>query len=696
VADAGASAPGAPDANAALTPEQALTARVARVLAPTYDLDREVGRGGMGIVYRAVDRRLKRAVAVKVLPPDLAFRSDIRSRFLQEAETAAQLSHPNIVPIYTVDERDGLVFFVMAFIDGQTLAQRLKAMPGPMPVPAALAILREVGAALAYAHAHGVIHRDIKPDNILIAMDGSRALVTDFGIARAVTSSGDSRLTATGVAIGTPAYMSPEQCSGDKEVDGRSDLYSLGVVAYQMLCGSLPFSGGNTATLLVKQLSETPVPLRQRCPTVPEGVAAAVMRLLAKDPAGRFADANAFLAALDAPPGAAASAATPRSAASPAPPPSWSPASPRPIGPPITPPWQTAPDPRFASRPLPPLPPPGASLPPLAPPVDVRDIPAYVRSTIHDAIVRNTADAIGQSTEGLSRRDRKALRRKREELRDQARRDRDDGFLDTDPRIVKIRKFRSMVVSYSGTMIFLAAINLLTSPSFPWCLFPILGMGLSIHKAAGRLWADGVSMSDVFGKRAREALAHGVMPATSSLYSGGAASAGIPTGYPGEAADMLANASAARLAPPAVLAGPHGAAVRRAALDRDRIHDLVDHLDAARREMAPNARAAADGLADQVGGLAMALHRIDVETPAAQQPALAERRDEMVAQLDRAGLTLQTLYLDLLRLRMSDAGASADTLSTATEQASALSRDIGYVLGAADELRAIDSTGRPK
>jgi serine/threonine-protein kinase len=688
-----ADAAGAPDAG--LTPEQALTARVARVLAPTYDLDREIGRGGMGIVYRAVDRRLKRAVAVKVLPPDLAFRADIRSRFLQEAETSAQLSHPNIVPIFTVDEREGLVFFVMAFIDGQTLAQRLKATPGPMPVPDALAILREVGSALAYAHAHGVIHRDIKPDNILLAADGSRALVTDFGIARAVTSNSDSRLTATGVAIGTPAYMSPEQCSGDKEVDGRSDLYSLGVVAYQMLCGSLPFTGGNTATLLVKQLSETPVPLRQRCPTVPEGVAAAVMRLLAKDPSARFPDANAFLAALDAGAAAASASGTPRPAASAGwspgwsagSAPSWSTASPRPVAPPIVPPWQTTPDPRFAPRQLPPLRPPGVTLPPLAPPIDVRN-----RGAILIAGIGGTP---AEGGERLSRSDRKALRREREARRDQMRRDRDNGFLDSDPRIVKIRKFRSMVVSYSGTMVFLAGINLLTSPSFPWCLFPILGMGLSIHKAAGRLWADGVSMSDVFGKRAREALAHGMMP-PSSLYAGGAAPGVVASGYPGETADALANASAARLAPPAVLAGPYGAAVRRAALDRDRIHELVDHLDETRREMAPNARAAADGLADQVGGLAMALHRIDVEMPVAQQPALAERRDEMVAQLDRAGLTLQTLYLDLLRLRMSDSGSAADTLATATEQASALSRDIGYVLGAADELRSIDSTGRPK
>jgi serine/threonine-protein kinase len=183
------------------------------------------------------------------------------------------------------------------------------------------------------------------------------------------------------------------------------------------------------------------------------------------------------------------------------------------------------------------------------------------------------------------------------------------------------------------------------------------------------------------------------MPSDASLYSSGAAPG---TAYPPGAIDALGDASAARLAPPSVLAGPYGPAVRRAALDRDRVHDLVAHLDTQRLEMVPNARAAADGLADQVGGLAVALHRIDIETPIAQRPALTERRDAMIAQLDRAGLLLQTLYLDLLRLRMSDAGAGADELSSATEQASALSRDIGYVLGAADELRAIDGDARRK
>jgi serine/threonine protein kinase len=274
-----------------------LRSHVQRVLDSTYELDREIGRGGMGIVYCAKDRRLKRTVAIKLLPPELAFRSEIRSRFLREAETAAQLSHPSIVPIYSVDEKDGLVFFVMAFVDGDTLAKRIHDRGALDPVEVRR-ILREVGDALAYAHAHGVVHRDIKPDNILLDAASSRPMVTDFGIARAI-SDGSARLTATGIAIGTPAFMSPEQSAGDRDVDGRSDLYSLGVVAYQMLCGELPFNATNTPALLVKHLSERPVPVDQRASNIPPDLARAVMLCLEKNPDDRFPSAQAFVTALD-------------------------------------------------------------------------------------------------------------------------------------------------------------------------------------------------------------------------------------------------------------------------------------------------------------------------------------------------------------------------------------------------------------
>src|SRR5450759_794723 len=276
-----------------------LRAHVERALTPHYELDCEIGRGGMGIVYRARDRRLKRQVAIKLLPPELAFRSEISSRFLREAETAAQLSHPNIVPIYTVDEQAGLVFFVMAYISGDNLAKRLHER-GVLTTDETRKIMRDVGDALAYAHECGVVHRDIKPDNILLDAVTGRPMVTDFGIARAMDSGGDSRLTATGMAIGTPAYMSPEQAAGERDIDGRSDLYSLGILGYQMLTGEPPFIASSTPAMLVKHISEIPIPVQQRRSDVPTDLARSVMVLLEKDPADRFLTASALVAALDA------------------------------------------------------------------------------------------------------------------------------------------------------------------------------------------------------------------------------------------------------------------------------------------------------------------------------------------------------------------------------------------------------------
>ncbi|HKT08723.1 MAG TPA: serine/threonine-protein kinase [Gemmatimonadaceae bacterium] len=327
-----------------------LNALVERALTANYELDRELGRGGMGIVYRAKDRRLKRMVAIKVLPPELGFRGEIKSRFLREAETAAQLSHPDIVPIYSVDEREGLVFFVMACVDGDTLAKRL-AERGPLPVDDARRILREVADALAYAHARGVIHRDIKPDNILLGEDG-RAMVTDFGIARAIQEGADSRLTATGVAIGTPAYMSPEQAAGDREIDGRSDLYSLGIVGYQMLAGQLPFQASSTAAMLMKHISERPAPLDQVRPDVPADLSAAVMTLLEKEPSNRFPSAAAFEAVM----AGDMSQMPARTAQSTAPQPAWAPpptTSQATWGPPHTSPLPVAPYPSYGAAALP-------------------------------------------------------------------------------------------------------------------------------------------------------------------------------------------------------------------------------------------------------------------------------------------------------------------------------------------------------
>ena len=242
--------------------------------------------------------KLKRTVAIKVLPPELGYRSDIKSRFLREAETAAQLNHPNIVDIYSVDDAGQVVYFVMAYILGQNLAKLLHDV-GPLAIPDVQRILRDVADALSYAHERGVIHRDIKPDNILIDGESGRPMVTDFGIARAIGGDASTKLTATGQVIGTPEYMSPEQAGGDPKIDGRSDLYSLGVVAYQMLAGEPPFTGNSGPAILVKHLQSVPTPIEQRRPDTPPELARIVMTLLEKDPAARFSSAAALVAALD-------------------------------------------------------------------------------------------------------------------------------------------------------------------------------------------------------------------------------------------------------------------------------------------------------------------------------------------------------------------------------------------------------------
>jgi serine/threonine-protein kinase len=277
-----------------------LSRRLSQALGTSFTLEGEIGRGGMGVVYNARDERLKRKVAVKVLPPELAFREEIRIRFLREAETAARLSHPHIVPIYGVGEGpEGLVYFVMAYVDGESLGARLKRR-GRLPPEEARRILMETADALGAGHALGIVHRDVKPDNILLEGSRGRTVLTDFGIAKALTSStGPGTLTATGVAIGTPHYMSPEQAAGDREIDGRSDIYSLGVVGYQMLTGELPFSAPTVPGLLLKQITEQAPYLKDKAPTCPDDLASCVMRSLEKEPEARWPTADALRRTLE-------------------------------------------------------------------------------------------------------------------------------------------------------------------------------------------------------------------------------------------------------------------------------------------------------------------------------------------------------------------------------------------------------------
>jgi serine/threonine-protein kinase len=262
-------------------------------LAGRYSLERELGRGGMGIVYLARDLRLERVVAIKLLPPDRAAAAGLRERFLREARTAARLSHPHVIAIHAVEEIGDFVFFVMACVDGETLGARVRRDGALKPVDAAR-ILREVAWALAYAHGQGVVHRDVKPDNILLERAGGRAQVADFGIARLVQAPGAS---GDGELIGTPEYMSPEQATGES-LDGRSDLYSLGVVAYYALAGRLPFTSPTVAAILTQHLTKAPPPLA--VPGAPRHLLAVVERCLQKDPAHRFQSGEELAAALGA------------------------------------------------------------------------------------------------------------------------------------------------------------------------------------------------------------------------------------------------------------------------------------------------------------------------------------------------------------------------------------------------------------
>jgi serine/threonine protein kinase len=575
--------------------------RVIVAIGTQYDIGDEIGRGAMGVVYRATDLRLQRPVAIKVLPPDLAYRPETRERFLREAQMAAQLSHPNIVPIYSVDEKDGIVHFVMAFVDGETLGERLEREPRP-PLDLVRRVLRDVADALDYAHRRGVIHRDIKPDNIILDRHGERPVVTDFGIARAGET--HARLTVTGVAVGTPAYMSPEQAMGERELDGRSDIYSLGVVGYRMLAGELPFRASSSAAMMLKHLSEQPLPLSR--PDAPPALVSAVEHALAKKPEDRWQDAGAMRNALE-------------------------------------------------SGAMPPL---RASAPVPVPAGNPQPVP----------------------------RERKKKKKKEDSLEVFAARP-----LDQRIRIAR----RDAFVTGVGVAAYIG-VNAATWPMLWWTIFPVFFMSASAVGKIASLWGDGVPLRDIFRPNSGRRPAAAMLPVSSD---------------------------ASELAPSDVLAGPHGAAVRRAAEDRAHIRIILRNLSKPDLELVPDVLPTVDALAERIASLAQMLHRLDQdvapgtlerlearvaeverEGPTAidherrlslltRQRAtladLAERRAKVARQLESAGLALENLRLDLLKLRSSGVQAAIHDVQSATQEARALSREIGHVLDAAEEVRRI-------
>jgi Tol biopolymer transport system component len=281
-------------------------ARLSAALEGRYRIERELGAGGMAVVYLAQDVKHNRKVALKVLRPELAHAIG-PERFLREIETTANLRHPHILPLYDSGQAAEFLFYVMPFVEGESLRDRLD-REKQLPVDDALRIAREVADALSYAHSRGVIHRDIKPENILL--ESGHAVVADFGIARAVDAAGGDRLTETGMSIGTPTYMSPEQAAGERDLDGRSDLYALGCVLYEMLAGQPPFTGPSVESVIHQHLTAAAPPIAQRRPAVPAEVAGVLDRALAKTPADRFNPVAQFSDALSRPMGGMSHAAT--------------------------------------------------------------------------------------------------------------------------------------------------------------------------------------------------------------------------------------------------------------------------------------------------------------------------------------------------------------------------------------------------
>ncbi|HET9424034.1 MAG TPA: protein kinase [Gemmatimonadaceae bacterium] len=679
--------------------------RVVVAIGTQYLVDGEIGRGGSAVVYRGTDLKLGRQVAIKVLPPELAYNESVRTRFIREAQTAAGLSHPNIVPIYSVDEKDGLVYFVMSLVVGQSVASHL-AQEHRWPVDRTERVLREVADALAYAHSRGVVHRDIKPDNILIERDTGRALVSDFGIARA--SEGETRLTLTGVAVGTPAYMSPEQALGERELDGRSDVYSLGVVGYHMLTGEQPFKASSAAAMLVKHVSEIPPRVASKRADVPAYLAMALDRALSKRPEDRWANASEFrdalAGAIQLPPQAypifASQGTIDRNQRHNYPPPAE-----RPQAPP--PPQQDA-ELTFAAFYQPAPPPPGMS--------------RWEMRRWNRQQERHRREAANEYRIYQMRRHAAAI--------DSRAREKFGDSYDDKPLVDRVIAFRGSVFRFMFFTPFLGIINAATGGDFPWFLFPSGVFLFDAIRRAGSIWSDGVGPLEAFKKGIRIRL---TPPGDMSQLRGTEQQRRQELPAVGSAAAARPVARADRfVAPPPdraltavsreVMNGAHGAAVRRALDDTAVIREVIARLGPLEREMLPDVGPTVDALAERVANLATTLHRLDLDVSGGSLGSLDQRiaslkgestagerertlsllerqraslhdlllrRQTLLAQLDSAGLALQNLKLDLLKLRSAGVSAAMGGEMSATQEARSVSKDIGRIIEVADDMRDI-------
>jgi len=606
----------------------------------------------MSIVFRATDRRLLRPVAVKVLPPELTHDPAVRTRFAREAHTAAQLAHPNIVPIYDLGEYEGMPYLVMGYVGGGSLASLLARDPRP-PIADVRRILCEVADALDWAHVRGVIHRDIKPDNILIDRDSGRTLVTDFGIARALEAG--SRLTKSGVAVGTPTYMSPEQARGDRGVDGRSDIYALGVVAYQMLTGRVPFQADNSMALLLKHVADHARPIAELRPDAPRALREIVERAMAKSPDDRWPTAGAFRDAV-------ASDEAPGS--------SWR-RERELVG--YTTPNTDTPRSQRAARPRTP---------------------------------REVSPARGEQAAAPARGTAPSQRAERpvmipEHLAVLTPEQRADIRL-WHGRIHLVDRVRTARWYALGTLItaILAAGGVAAVGIDPEAFPLILGPVVPVYMGR-KLWRRLASLKQA-GLRRRRVL---LMPRIKWI---------LP------ATPVAPEKQFEKVASRQVLEGPFGPALRQAAEDGAFIIEAVRKLPKADRALLPEVTPTVNALMGRAAGLASAIERLD-EVIDPQAPAQVDRRiaalleeaeapdrerrlvllrrqrvavDEMLAhratlahQLESACLTLGTLRLDVIRLRSSGLPSAIADVSNATQEARALSRDIGALLEAVAEAR---------